>query len=48
MEPKQTLSLSCKLLAKFPLKALTPSAMAYFYYNPEIRAFAKPVLLTVK
>ena len=39
--------ISYQLLAKYPLKAKTAKSVAYQYYNPDIRAEAKPVQLTV-
>ncbi len=36
-----------QLLAKYPLKAKTPAAAAYEYYNPQVRVEAAPVELTV-
>jgi hypothetical protein len=41
------LTVTYKLRAKYPLKAKTPESVAYHYYNPEIRAKAAPVELTV-
>ncbi|MDG2214955.1 MAG: sigma factor [Verrucomicrobiota bacterium] len=34
---------SCDLKSKFPVKAKTPKAVAYQYYEPEIQAEAQPV-----
>lgn len=45
---KKPLTLSYRMRAKFPIKAATPSSTVYRYYNPEIKATAKPVELTVK
>jgi len=36
-----------QLLAKYPLRAKTPKSAAYEYYNPDVRAEAKPVQLVV-
>jgi len=41
------LQFSYKLRAKFPVKAKTPVSRAYQYYEPEVKAEAKPVVLTV-
>ena len=41
------LQFSYKLRAKFPVKAKTPVSRAYQYYEPEVRAEAKPVVLTI-
>jgi uncharacterized protein YfaS (alpha-2-macroglobulin family) len=35
------------LKAKFPVRAKTPPSSAYQYYEPEIRADAAPVSLTI-
>jgi len=44
---EKPLAVAYKLRAKYPLKAKTPESVAYKYYNPEIRAVAKPAQLTV-
>ena len=36
-----------QLLAKYPLRAKTPKAAVYEYYNPRVRAESEPVQLTV-
>jgi len=36
-----------RLKAKFPVRAKTPVSTAYQYYEPEVRAEAAPVLLTI-
>jgi len=36
------------LRAKFPVKAQAPAAVAYQYYEPEIRDESEPVLLTIR
>jgi len=43
----EPVSIQYQLRAKYPLKAKTAKSVAYEYYNPEIRAEAKPVLITV-
>ncbi len=45
---REPLLFSYQLKAKFPVKAKTPVAAAYQYYEPEIRAEAKPVVLEVR
>jgi uncharacterized protein YfaS (alpha-2-macroglobulin family) len=47
LAPKQPLDFSYRLRARFPIRAATPASQVYRYYNPEIRATAKPVELTV-
>jgi len=42
------LELTYRLRAKSPIKAATPSSTVYRYYNPEIKATAKPVNLEVR
>jgi anti-sigma factor RsiW len=37
-----------RLKAKFPVRAKTPVSTVYQYYEPEVRAEAAPVLLTVR
>ncbi|MEM1295211.1 MAG: alpha-2-macroglobulin family protein [Verrucomicrobiota bacterium] len=37
-----------QLRAKFPVKAQAPASVAYQYYEPEVRAETKPVLLEVR
>ncbi len=37
-----------KMKAKYPVKAKSPVTAAYQYYEPEVRAEAQPVLLTVE
>jgi CD109 antigen len=41
------IELKYQLLAKYPLKVKTPESTIYEYYNPEVRAEAKPVQLIV-
>jgi uncharacterized protein YfaS (alpha-2-macroglobulin family) len=45
---RKPLELSYRLRAKFPIKAATPASTVYRYYNPEIKATAKPVELEVR
>ena len=40
-------TLRYQLMAKYPLRAKTPKAAVYEYYNPRVRAEAQPVQLTV-
>jgi uncharacterized protein YfaS (alpha-2-macroglobulin family) len=42
------LELTYRLRAKSPIKAATPASTIYRYYNPEIKATAKPVNLEVR
>jgi len=44
----QTLRFAYRLKARMPLRAKTPQAQAYLYYNPEVRATARPTSLVVK
>ncbi|MBN1675674.1 MAG: hypothetical protein JXR37_31820 [Kiritimatiellae bacterium] len=37
-----------RLKAKYPIRAKTPVSQAYQYYEPEVRAQAQPVVLTVE
>ena len=39
---------SYRLKAKFPVRAKTPATVAYQYYEPELRAQAAPIILTVE
>jgi hypothetical protein len=45
---RKPLELSYRLRAKFPIKAATPASTVYRYYNPEIKATAKPTELEVR
>ncbi len=42
------LKLDFRLRALFPVRALAPSSVAYPYYEPEVRAETRPVLLTAE
>ena len=44
----KTIEFSYTLRAKYPLRAQTPPSAAYEYYNPEVRADAVPVELSVQ
>ncbi|MFB3882196.1 MAG: MG2 domain-containing protein [Armatimonadota bacterium] len=44
---RKPLEFSYRLRAKFPIKAATPASTVYRYYNPEIKATAKPAELEV-
>lgn len=44
----QTLTLSYGLRARWPLEVTTPPVVAWLYYQPEVRAQAPPVTLTVE
>ena len=47
MAPRQEITLSYSLRARFPLRAQTPKSTVYEYYNPENRADSKPVAMEV-
>ena len=47
LEGNEEMQISYQLMAKYPLRAKTAKAVAYEYYNPDIRAEAAPVRLTV-
>jgi uncharacterized protein YfaS (alpha-2-macroglobulin family) len=47
VEHGKPVEIKYQLLAKYPLKAKTPKSTTYEYYNPEIKAEAKPVQLVV-
>jgi hypothetical protein len=46
--PGQTLALSYRVKARFPMRAKTPQSRAYLYYTPEAQSVAKPVSLEVR
>ena len=48
LAPKQVVKFSYRLRAKFPMRAQTPKSTAYEYYNPDNRADAEPVAITVE
>ena len=48
IEGQRDLVFSYQLKARYPLRAKTPVTVAYQYYEPEVRAEADPVLLTVE
>jgi len=41
------LTITYRLVAKYPLKVSTPKSTAYDYYNPDVKDESKPVVLTV-
>ncbi len=47
INPERPVEFSYELKAKFPVKAKTPKATAYQYYEPEIRAETQPVEIEV-
>jgi uncharacterized protein YfaS (alpha-2-macroglobulin family) len=47
VKPGEVLTFEYRLKPKYPLKARTPSTVAYEYYTPANRAEAKPTELTV-
>jgi len=48
IEGQRDLVFSYQLKARYPLRAKTPVTVVYQYYEPEVRAEAEPVLLTVE
>jgi len=42
LDPKQEVTLSYQIIAKYPIRARTPSSSAYPYYNPEKAAVSAP------
>ncbi|NPV48472.1 MAG: hypothetical protein HPY69_16150 [Armatimonadetes bacterium] len=48
LEAGQVVSFTYRLKAKYPLKAQTPKSTVYEYYNPDRRAEATPVSITVE
>ena len=47
IKSEEPVEFSYELKAKFPVKVKAPKSVAYQYYEPEIRAEAKPVELVV-
>jgi alpha-2-macroglobulin-like protein len=47
MQPGQTLKLRYRLRATMPVKATSPSATVYQYYDPHKKGTSRPVKLTV-
>ena len=47
VKPGDVRTFEYSLKPKYPIKAKTPSAVAYEYYTPANRAASKPVELTV-
>jgi uncharacterized protein YfaS (alpha-2-macroglobulin family) len=47
LSPAQSLSLKYRLRAKYPIRARTFASKVYEYYNPEVKATAVPVNITV-
>ena len=45
--PGQTVTLNYRLRAKYPIRAHTFESKVYEYYQPEIKATAKPVEVEV-
>ena len=48
IKAKDTLTLTYRLKAKYPIKAQTGSSRAYMYYDPEKESFADPIEIVVK
>jgi len=46
--PGDTVSLKCRLRAKYPIRARTFKSRVYEYYNPEVSSVARPVQLEVR
>ena len=47
LSPKQTVTLSVRLRAKYPIRARTFQSRVYEYYDPEVNSTASPVRLEV-
>ncbi len=47
LNPRQRVTFTYRLRAKFPLRAQTFASRVYEYYNPAVEARTKPLLLTV-
>jgi hypothetical protein len=47
LAPGSTVTLSFRLRAKYPIRALTFPSRAYEYYDPEVQSIARPVQLEV-
>jgi hypothetical protein len=45
--PGDTVRLTCRLRAKYPIRARTFPSRAYEYYDPEVNSVARPVRLEV-
>ena len=48
LAPGQTVSLKFRLRAKYPIRAKTFQSRVYEYYDPAVRATARPVELEVR
>ena len=48
MAPADTVKLSFRLRAKYPIRARTFPSKVYEYYEPEVNAVARPVQLEVR
>jgi hypothetical protein len=46
--PNDTVTLSFRLRAKYPIRAKTFVSKVYEYYNPEVNSLAHPVQLEVR
>jgi uncharacterized protein YfaS (alpha-2-macroglobulin family) len=47
LKPKQELSFTYRLRAKYPIKAKTFASKVYEYYNPEVSSSVKPIEMVV-
>jgi hypothetical protein len=47
LSPKQTVTFTYRLRAKYPIRARTFQSSVYEYYDPDVRSTAKPVQLEV-
>ena len=47
LSPNQTVTVSFRLRAKYPIRARTFSSRVYEYYDPQVSATAHPVQLEV-
>jgi alpha-2-macroglobulin-like protein len=47
LSPKQTLTLSFRVRAKYPIRAHTFQSRVYEYYDPDVNSIARPVRLEV-
>jgi uncharacterized protein YfaS (alpha-2-macroglobulin family) len=47
LEAKRAIKFTWSMKARFPVKVKTPASSAYLYYEPEVRAEAEPVQITV-
>ena len=48
LSPKQTVTLTFRLRAKYPIRARTFQSRVYEYYDPDVNSTARPVQLEVR